>query len=115
MKGSLEMVKAIILLSRREGISPEEFARHGREQHLPLVTKLPGLRRLVFNVVLPDPNGPPPIYDAVAENWYDDPAAMAAAVASPEGQALLADAENFLDMARLQILVVDEKEIPISA
>jgi uncharacterized protein (TIGR02118 family) len=109
------VVKAIILISRREGTSPEEFARHFQEHHRPLVAQLPGLRRFVVNRVLPDPNGPPPAYDAVAEDWFDDPAAMASAFASPEGQAVLADAHNFLDMSRLQILVVAEEEIPISS
>lgn len=96
-------------------MSPEAFARHAREQHLPLVAALPGLRRLVINYVLPDPNGAPPGYDAIAEDWFDDLAAMGAAFASLEGQAVLEDAPNFLDMTKLQILVVEEQEIPLSA
>ena len=67
-------------------MSREAFSQYLRETHLPLVTKLPGLRRSVLNWVLPDPNGPPPAYDAVAEDWFDDPAAMGAALASPEGE-----------------------------
>ena len=85
-----------------------------REQHLPLVTTLPGLRRLVINHVLPDPNGPPPPYNGVAEDWFDDLAAMGAAFESPEGQAVLADAPNFLDMSRLQVLAVEEEDIPLA-
>lgn len=107
------MVKVIVLLPRRNGMSQEEFARYTREQHLPLVTKLPGLRRLVVNHVLPNPNGPPPAYDAVAEDWFDDLAAMGAAFESAEGQAVLADAPNFLDMTRLQVLAVQEEDIPL--
>ena len=107
------MIKAIVLLPRRDGMSQEEFASYAQEHHLPLVTKLPGLRRVVINRVLPDPNSPPPPYDAVAENWFDDLAAMGAAFASPAGQAVMADAANFLDMPRLQILVVEEEEIPL--
>ena len=49
----------------------------------------------------------------MAEDWFDDPAAMAAAFSGPEGQAVLEDAPNFLDMTKLQILVVEEDEIPI--
>src|ERR687890_1964382 len=110
---SHDMVKVIILLARRDGMGREDFTRHTRDQHLPLVAKLPGLRRLVVNHVLPDPNGPPPVYDAVAEDWFDDLAAMGAAFASPEGQAVQADAANFLDMARLQVMAVEEEEIPL--
>lgn len=108
------MVKVIVLLPRRDGMNREEFARYTREQHLPLVTKLPGLRRLVVNHVLPDPNGPPPAFDAVAEDWFDDLGAMGAAFASPEGQAVLADASNFLDLTRLQVLAVEEEDISLS-
>ncbi|MGH2616415.1 MAG: EthD family reductase [Thermomicrobiales bacterium] len=107
------MIKVVVLLPRREGMSEQEFERYQRERHLPLVTKLPGLRRLVVGRVLPNPNGPPPAYDAVAEDWFDDLAAMGAAFASPEGQAVIADAPNFLDMARFQLLVVEEEEIPL--
>ena len=71
------------------------------------------MRRLVVNHVLPDPNGPPPAYDAVAEDWFDDLAAMGAAFAPLEGQAVLNDAPNFLDMSRLQVLAVEEEEIPL--
>ena len=107
------MIKVVVLLSRRDGMSQEEFERHTRERHLPLVTKLPGLRRLVVSRVLPDPNGPPPAFDAVAEDWFDDVAAMGAAFASPEGQAVLADAPNFLDMDWLHVLVVEEEDIAL--
>ena len=85
------MVKVIVLLPRRADMSREDFQQHLRETQLPLVTRLPGLRRLVVNWVLPDPNEPPPAYDAVAEDWFDDPAAMCAALASPEWQAVAAD------------------------
>ena len=108
------MIKVVVLLTRRDGMSQEEFERHTRQPHLPLVTKLPGLRRLVVSRVLPDPNGAPPAFDAVAEDWFDDPAAMGAAFASPEGQAVLADAPNFLDMGRLQLLVVEEEDVPLA-
>jgi uncharacterized protein (TIGR02118 family) len=107
------VIKVIVLLARRDGMSQEEFARYARDHHFPLVTKLPGLRRLVINRVLPDPNGPPPAYDAVAEDWFDDLAAMGAAFASPAGQAVIADAANFLDMTRLQVMAVEEEEIPL--
>jgi uncharacterized protein (TIGR02118 family) len=107
------MIKVVVLLSRREDMSREEFERYAREEHRPLVTKLPGLRRLVVSRVLPNPNGPPPAFDAVAEDWFDDLAAMGAAFESPEGQAVIADAPNFLDMGRFQLLVVEEQDVPL--
>jgi|SRR5579884_3483052 len=107
------MLKAVILLPRRPDLSPEEFARHFHETHLPLLTQVPGLRRQVVNWAFPAPDGAPPAYDAVAEDWFDDAAAMQAAFASPQGQAVLADAPNFLDMARFQFLVAEEEVVPL--
>jgi uncharacterized protein (TIGR02118 family) len=106
------MLKVVVLLCRRDGMSREEFERHWRERHLPLVAKIPGLRRLVLNRVLPDPNGSQPAFDAVVEDWFDDRQALSAAAASPEWQAVVADAPNSLDMARFQLLVVEEVPLP---
>jgi uncharacterized protein (TIGR02118 family) len=71
------------------------------------------VRRLVVNWVLPDPNGPEPAYDAVAEDWFDDALAMGAALASPEGKAVVDDTPNFLDMSRFKLLVTDEDEMSL--
>lgn len=106
------MVKAIVLLPRRSDMSRDDFERYMRETHLPLVARIPGMRRLVVNWVLPDPNGPAPAYDAVAEDWFDDAQAMGAAFASPEGKSVVDDTPNFLDMSRFQLLITDEEDIP---
>jgi uncharacterized protein (TIGR02118 family) len=91
------VVKVVVLLPRRSDMSREDFERYLRETHVPLLVRLPGLRRLVLNWVLPDPNGPAPAYDAVGEDWFDDAQALNAAFASPEGKAVANDTPNFLD------------------
>jgi hypothetical protein len=68
---------------------------------------------LVLNWVLPDPNQPPPAYDAVSEDWFEDAAAMGAALASSEAQAVAADMPNFLDPSRSALLVVEEEDVPV--
>ena len=52
-----------------------------------------------------------PAFDGFAEMWWDDAEAMQQSMASPEGQAAMADVENFLDMARMQTLSVQQAEI----
>ncbi len=101
----------MILLTRRPDMSREDFERYLRESHAPLVARLPGLRRLVVNVVQATPNEPHPEWDAIAEDWFDDAAGFEAALASAEGQAVVADAATFLDLNRFQVLVVQEEEI----
>jgi len=107
------VVKVVVLLPRRSDMSREDFERYLRETHVPLLVRLPGLRRLVLNWVLPDPNGPAPAYDAVGEDWFDDGQALNAAFASPEGKAVADDTPNFLDMSRFALMVTEEEEIPL--
>jgi uncharacterized protein (TIGR02118 family) len=109
------MLKVMIFVSRRPDLSPEAFEQHLRTTHAPLVAQLPGLRRLVFNRPQPDPSGAAAAWDAIAEDWFDSPEAMQAALASPQGQAVNADAATFLDLSKLQVLVVQEDEIPLPA
>jgi uncharacterized protein (TIGR02118 family) len=106
-----EVLKVIILLSRRPDLSTEAFDQHLRETHVGLVVQMPGLRRLVINSVQPDPSGAPQVWDAIAEDWFDDPEALQAALGSLQGQAVYADAATFLDMSKLQFLVVREDEV----
>ena len=101
------MVKIVLLLYRRSDLSADEFRRYWRERHRPLLERLPGLRRLVLNDILPGPDGAPAVCDGIAEDWFDSPEAMQVAFASAEGQAVAADAANFLEVSRLQLLVVD--------
>ena len=105
------MVKVILLLTRREGMSVEEFKRYAREQHAPLLRQLPGLTRLVVNYAQPDHTGSMPPYDAIAEDWFESGEAMAAAFQSAAGEAVQRDAANFLDLTKFQMIMVQEDEI----
>lgn len=105
------MLKVILLLYRREGMSVEDFRRYWRESHAPLLLQLPGLRRLVFNYGLSDETGRAPAYDGISEDWFESAEAMQLAFASPAGEAVAADAPNFVDVTRIQTLVVEEEEM----
>jgi uncharacterized protein (TIGR02118 family) len=107
------MIKVIVVLQRRPGMSREEFRAYWRTRHAPLLRQLPGLVRLVFNHPQPGPDGEP-AYDGFSEDWFDSPEAMAAAFASPAGQAVMEDSANFLDLSRMQVVVVEEQEIPLA-
>ena len=81
------MFKAIVLLTRAEGASPEEFRAWWLGQHAPLARQLPGVRRLVFNVV--ESEGAP--CDGVSELWFDSREAFDGAYATEIGRAVIAD------------------------
>ena len=98
-------MKAIILLTRREGDTPEEFRRWWLEEHAPLARQLPGLRKLVFNLADGDAG-----YDGVSELWFDSQAAFDAAYASEIGQQVAADSLAHVG-DRVRLLVAEHPQL----
>ena len=64
---------------------------------------MPGLRGYVQNHATDRGNVP----YAVAERYFDSPEALHEALATPEGQAALADLRNFVDGERTGMAVVE--------
>lgn len=63
--------------------------------HVPLVSKMPGVRRFVLSH--PRALGPGDAPYLVAELWFDDADALKAARRSPEGAATAADAQQLVE------------------
>ena len=105
------MLKMVFLVHRRPGMAAEDFRTYWTQTHAPIAARLPGLRRYVQNHALTPEGEDPPAFDGFAEMWWDDADAMQQSMASPEGQAALADVENFLDVGRMQTLIVEQAEI----
>ena len=73
------MIKTIALLTRREGLSHEDFVKHWRDAHAPLVHAVPGRyvqSHIVEERTRPDIPTMDVEIDGIAELWYDDQAAM---------------------------------------
>jgi uncharacterized protein (TIGR02118 family) len=71
------------------------FDKHYVDKHIPLAKKIPGLRKYeISRGAVATPTGPS-AYHLVAVLQYDDMAAIQKAFASPEGQAAVADLQNF--------------------
>jgi uncharacterized protein (TIGR02118 family) len=104
------MLKFMVVLYRRKGMSSEEFERHLRDIHGPLARKLPGSRKYVQNYPAADATRNAPAWDAIVELYWDDRAAMEAAWSSPEGAASDADLPLFVDMEHTSWSVVEEVE-----
>lgn len=73
---------------------PQAFRAYYEATHLPLVAKLPGLRAMRHSFEVSAGPGESP-YFAVFEAEFDSAEAMAAALGSPEGQAVAADVPNY--------------------
>ena len=93
--------KAIILLSRRDDLSPEDFRRWWFDEHAPLAAQLPGVRRIVFNACQDTDE-----VDGISELWFDSQADFEAAYATELGQLVAAD--SMAHVRRRTRLFVDE-------
>lgn len=83
------MFKAMILLTRREDMTHDEFVAWWLGDHAPLAASLPGVRRVAFNVVDAAPGAAG--IDGISELWFDTQADFEAAYASEIGRATAAD------------------------
>ena len=79
---------------------PDFFERHYREVHVPLVKKLPGVRRYTFSRDATSVRGD--LYYRIAEVDFDDLTSLRQAFASPEGRAAAADVDTLSSTAGAQ-------------
>jgi uncharacterized protein (TIGR02118 family) len=106
------MIKLIYCITKKAGMSDEEFFRYWRNVHGPIGARIPGLRKLVQNhrcMIPGDENSPD--YHGMAELWFDDASALLAARQSPEWKASSEDERNFIDHSKVACFVSEEHVI----
>jgi uncharacterized protein (TIGR02118 family) len=107
------MIKMIITLTRREGMSLQEFKDYRRDVHAPLLFAIPEadryIRRFVVSYPVPAPNFPEPSYDAVVEAWFDSMEDLDALYLSENFRLKVdPDHSNFIDMLRVGRVISEE-------
>jgi uncharacterized protein (TIGR02118 family) len=86
------------------------FDKHYFETHVPLVNKMPGLRKYeVSQGPVATPVGPSPFY-LVATLYFDNVAAVKAGFASAEGKAAAADLQKFA-AGGVDMILFDTREV----
>lgn len=106
------MVKALSYFKRKPGMPVEEFQAYWRQRHPDVVTKLAGVRRYVQSHTLAQAYAKgEPVYDGIAEVWFDDTDAMRRLAGSPEYGAVRADETRFIDHATMGLLITEEHVI----
>ncbi|WP_266077670.1 EthD family reductase [Haladaptatus caseinilyticus] len=99
------MIKMVDLLVRKDGMTHEEFEDYWLNEHSDIAKELPGLRKYVTSVSKdPEKAG----YDGVLELYFDSTADMKAAFDSEQGEKVMADAAEFLDMEQGPTLILEE-------
>jgi uncharacterized protein (TIGR02118 family) len=94
-----KLVKGVWQLKRLPGMPLDEFRKYWIEVHGAMGHDLPGIRRYVQSHLIDDAYlYATPLYDGVAQLWFDNPNAMHAAFESSAGKAMAEDGLKFLDM-----------------
>jgi len=86
------LVKLIALYKKPEDV--DAFEKHYREVHAPLAKKMPGMKRFELTRTFGAPAGDPKFH-LMAEMYFEDKAAMFAALSSDEGKAAAKDVMSF--------------------
>jgi len=106
------MVKALSFFKRKGGMTVETFQSYWRASHPEVVVKLPGLRRYVqSHTLLAGYRKGEPIYDGIAEIWFDDTRAMRALAGTAAYAAVQADEDKFIDRATMGLIITEEHVI----
>ena len=115
------MIKVVTAIKRRSDLSVEAFQDHWLNRHSEVVLRLPGILRYHQSHLRASGYAEgEPVYDGVAEVWFEDLAAMRALVGTAEHNALLEDEDRFLNRDVMVTLlttehVAKESDVPAGA
>lgn len=104
---SAERHKAIIFLTRRPGLTRDDFCRWWLGEHRALAERLPGLQRHTFNVL---PEDAP--YDAIVEQWFESAEALETAYKGAAGRAVAADSSAHIQFRQRLLVAEHPFEVP---
>jgi len=106
------MIKLVYCITKKAGLSDEEFFRYWENVHGPIGARIPRLRKLVQSrrlTIQRDERRSD--YDGMAELWFDDMEDLLAARLSPEWKASSEDEANFIDHSKVAYFVSEERVI----
>lgn len=103
------MIKLVYCITKKAGLTDEEFFRYWENIHAPIGGRIPRLRKLVQShrvTVAGDKSRAD--YDGIAELWFDNVEALLAARQSQEWKASTEDEKNFIDHNKVAYFVSEE-------
>ncbi len=87
------MVRLLVLYGQPK--DPAAFDKYYHETHIPLAKQMKGLKKWTVGKVTGTANGEPSPYYYIADLYLTNRAAFDELLASPEGQAAVADVPNY--------------------
>ena len=106
------MIKVVYCITKKPGMSEEQFFDYWHNVHAPIGARIPGVRRFVQSrrVVVPGDRHEP-AFDGLVELWFDDVSALLQARQSPEWKASTDDEANFIDHTKVAYFVTEERTV----
>ena len=103
------MIKSIVVIHRKAGLTREEFSRYWKNEHGPLASRLiPEVRRYVQNHLVDIP-GMEYEGDGIVEMWYDDVESWQESMKHIQSSKELAeDGDKFCDLRNARVWIVEE-------
>ncbi len=87
------MVKLVVMYGHPE--DSDAFEKYYSEKHLPIASKIPGVKRVELTKFIGTPDGSSPSHYRMAEVYFDSLEELQKHMGSPEGQAAVNDIPNF--------------------
>jgi len=113
------MIKLVVFLKRKDGMSREEFYDHWENHHAPLIANTPELARHIIRYEQLRRTTDAPWmgtedYDGITMQWMESSASFEAFIAEPTYTELIApDEQRFLDTSALVWMITEEPKLPI--
>jgi uncharacterized protein (TIGR02118 family) len=107
--GEGTMVRIVSLHKRP--LDPEAYIRYYLDVHMPIVQKVPGLRKIRWGKVVGAAGGSQAPCWLISDVYFDDIHALESALESPEMEAALADLSNFVRDGDVQIMFCEAQDI----
>jgi uncharacterized protein (TIGR02118 family) len=111
------MVKLIVAIKRKQGISPKDFHEYWRTRHANLVNACPASKRYVRKYVQchtleEEYSAAEPAFDGTAELWFDTVADKESFFGDPDYLAQVKpDESRFSDMSRTLFFLTEEAPV----
>jgi uncharacterized protein (TIGR02118 family) len=92
---------------------PDAYDSYYRKLHMPLVERVPGVKRVRVGKVFGTPSGDEPRYWLMSEVYFEDASALETAMRSPEMRAAMDDVPNFAVDGQVTIMYCETEDIMI--
>jgi len=103
------MIKLVYCITKKAGLTDDQFLDYWRNIHAPLGARIPGVRRFVqsrrINVPGDKHQGD---FDGMVELWFDSVESLLAARQSPEWKISTVDEVNFIQLTKVAYFVSEE-------